>query len=401
MACEVDCTSSGLAFLALMAALAFAPDSATARVFDVSFEDFEESLREALVAAGPGDEIVMPEGRFELGRSLVIATSEVVLRGQGREKTLLDFGDQSTGGQSILVVADRVELRDFGVIDPPTDGVVARLVDGVRMLGLSVEWGSGHPSTHGGYGIYPVGSANVEVRDCHVRGASEAGIYVGQSRDGAVEGNTLEGNLIGIDIENSVSIRVVSNHVAGNSLGVVIAARPDVSTPIARRFEIVSNVIESNNLANFSGAAGYLSALASGAGVMVVSAADTSIRSNRFADHDVGHVVLLNYDTVMPPMEGGRGRGLNLGTTRLSQNALRESTRSRPPLSRRIARWDVGSPQDVVWDGVPSSLPLRIEPPPPVCAEGGFAGRAVRASLRGESDIVQLHVVPQCDGRAR
>ncbi len=41
-------------------------------------------------------------------------------------------------------------------------------------------------STSGGYGIYPVMCTNVLVENCYAQGASDAGIYVGQTNKAIV-----------------------------------------------------------------------------------------------------------------------------------------------------------------------------------------------------------------------
>ena len=58
-------------------------------------------------------------------------------------------------------------------------------------------------TTNGAYGIYPVESKDVLIDSVLVRGASDAGIYVGQSRNIIVRHSTAVENVAGIEIENS------------------------------------------------------------------------------------------------------------------------------------------------------------------------------------------------------
>src|SRR5690606_4853028 len=109
-----------------------------------------------------------------------VDVSHVTLRGQGPDRTTLDFSGQQTGAQGILATADAFTMQDLRVLDPEGDGVRVEGADGVVFQNVHVEW-SGEPSAaNGAYGLYPVQSRNVLIEGCYVRGASDAGIYVGQ-----------------------------------------------------------------------------------------------------------------------------------------------------------------------------------------------------------------------------
>ena len=51
------------------------------------------------------------------------------------------------------------------------------------MINLRTEWTGGPKSTNGAYGLYPVESKDVYIDGCIAIGASDAGIYVGQSKN--------------------------------------------------------------------------------------------------------------------------------------------------------------------------------------------------------------------------
>src|SRR3546814_18358884 len=58
-----------------------------------------------------------------------------------------------------------------------------RSADRIVYHQLRVEWTAGPKETNGAYGIYPVESSDVLIDRVYVRGASDAGIYVGQSKN--------------------------------------------------------------------------------------------------------------------------------------------------------------------------------------------------------------------------
>lgn len=74
-----------------------------------------------------------------------------------------------------------------------------------------MEWTNGPDANNGAYGVYPVSSKNVLIEGVTVRGAADAGIYVGQSEDIVVRNSLAEYNVAGIEIENSFRADVYGN----------------------------------------------------------------------------------------------------------------------------------------------------------------------------------------------
>src|SRR5262249_62067919 len=106
----------------------------------------------------------------------------------------------------------------------PTRGSAVRVDNStnVTFRNVKVEWTHGLSMSNGGYAVYPVGSTNVLVENCEVHGASDAGIYVGQSKNIMVRGNTVSMNVNGIEIENSAGAEVMNNMVTDNTGGILI-----------------------------------------------------------------------------------------------------------------------------------------------------------------------------------
>ena len=102
---------------------------------------------------------------------------------RGETDTVLDFSGQTSGANGIEISADGDTLETLQIVDTQGDGVRATQVDGVTFRRVHVAWTSGSSTDNGGYGIYPVMSSHVLIEDCFVSGASDAGIYVGQSED--------------------------------------------------------------------------------------------------------------------------------------------------------------------------------------------------------------------------
>lgn len=116
---------------------------------DVTTADrrYAGQLVERLAAASPGDIIDIPEGVFAFDRTLVVAADNLILRGQGADRTILSFQDQVMGSQGVRITANRVSLESLAIEDPVGDGVSVLGSDGVGIRGVRVEWTGGRLPT--------------------------------------------------------------------------------------------------------------------------------------------------------------------------------------------------------------------------------------------------------------
>ena len=141
----------------------------------------------------PGDVIEFGAGRFDFRSTLSLDVSGVTIRGQGPDKTILCFKDQGqgTGGEGLLVTSkENVTLQDFAVEDARGDAIKSNGTRRIVFRNVRAEWTGGPKETNGGYGFYPVLCTDVVIEDCTAIGASDAGIYVGQSENIIVRRNT-------------------------------------------------------------------------------------------------------------------------------------------------------------------------------------------------------------------
>ena len=80
--------------------------------------DFGATLQAALIAAKPGETILLPEGIFLLTDGLSLDVDGVTLRGAGQEKTILDFTGQEGAGEGLLVTSDAPKAGGLGPKNP-------------------------------------------------------------------------------------------------------------------------------------------------------------------------------------------------------------------------------------------------------------------------------------------
>ena len=109
---------------------------------------------------------------------------------------------------------------------------------------------NGADEKNGAYGIYPVQTENVLLEECVAIGASDAGLYVGQSRNVVVRNNRVEYNVAGIEIENTIDADVYGNVATNNTGGILVFNMPDLPSP-GHSTRVYENEVVANNTGNF------------------------------------------------------------------------------------------------------------------------------------------------------
>jgi parallel beta-helix repeat protein len=267
----------------------------------------EFRAREALLAAKPGTIIEFPEGSWAFTDELTIDVSHITLRGQGADRTTLDFTGQQTGAQGILATGDAFAMQNIRVLNPKGDGVRVEGVDGVIFEKVHVEWSGEPKKENGAYGLYPVQSRNILIDGCFVRGASDAGLYVGQSENIVVRRSRAEGNVAGIEIENSKDADVYLNVATDNTGGILVfdlpglqrrGCRADVDgddEPDCKGTRVFANWIYDNNRANFANG-GTVALVPPGSGFILLSTDTVEVFGNVIRDHATANIALVSYE---------------------------------------------------------------------------------------------------------
>jgi parallel beta-helix repeat protein len=281
--------------LALAAALLASAAPLAAETHRVDPAQGGAALQEALILAQPGDTIELGAGRFRLTDGLSLDVDGVTLLGQGMEKTILDFTGQQGAGEGLLVTSDNVTLRGFGIENPKGDGIKSKGADMIIYDSLRVEWTGGPKETNGAYGIYPVESTGVLVQRSKVVGASDAGIYVGQSRDITVRGNLVEFNVAGIEIENSRNALVENNIATHNTGGLLVFDLPGLPVMGGGNVILRKNVVKDNDTPNFAPPGNIVASVRRGTGVLVMANDGVLIEENAFEGNATAHVMVIAY----------------------------------------------------------------------------------------------------------
>ncbi|MCG8276711.1 parallel beta-helix domain-containing protein [Stenotrophomonas sp. NLF4-10] len=252
---------------------------------------FARTLQERLLDAKPGDVIEVPEGTFQFDRSLSLRVDDVTLRGQGMDKSILSFKGQKAGAEGLLVNANGFTLENLAIEDSKGDGFKISESENVTIRGVRVEWTGGPKTSNGGYGLYPVLCRNVLIEDSVAIGASDSGIYVGQSRDVILRNNRAERNVAGIEIENTINADVHDNVATGNTGGILVFNMPAL-TQQGDAIRVFRNKVVENNHDNFGAKGTPVASVPAGSGVVINSNDNIEIFDNDIADNRTANIIV-------------------------------------------------------------------------------------------------------------
>jgi parallel beta-helix repeat protein len=258
-------------------------------------DDPYSAIQEALILAQPGDIIHLTEGRYELEDSLSIDVQDIILEGEGLYKTVLSFKNQKSGAQGLSVTSDGVILRDFAIEDAKGDAIKVKGVNGISFIRVRTEWTGGPSSDNGAYGLYPVESKNVLIDSCVAIGASDAGIYVGQSENIIVKNSRAEFNVAGIEIENSYYADVFDNYAANNTGGILIFDLPDIPQQGGHHIRVFKNKSINNNTDNFAPEGNIVGEVPRGTGIIVQANSHVEIFDNDIGDNETINIAVVTY----------------------------------------------------------------------------------------------------------
>lgn len=252
---------------------------------------FAETLRTKLIDAKPGDVIEVPPGRYSFDRSLTLRVDGVTIRGAGPDKSVLSFKGQKAGAEGLLVNASNFLIENIAIEDSKGDGLKVNEGEHITIRNVRVEWTGGPSTKNGGYGLYPVKTRNVLIENSVAIGASDAGIYVGQSRDVIVRNSRAEFNVAGIEIENTVNADVHDNTATNNTGGILVFNMPALSQQ-GGAIRVYKNQVFKNNTANFGAKGTPVASVPAGSGVVVNSNDDVEIFDNDISDNATTNIIV-------------------------------------------------------------------------------------------------------------
>jgi parallel beta-helix repeat protein len=310
----------------------------------------QERLQEALILAEPGQTIQLSEGVYSLTDGLSLDVQDVTVRGMGMDKSVLSFKNQEGGSEGLLITSDGVVLKDFAVEDSKGDAIKAKGVDGIAMIRVRTEWTGGPKATNGAYGLYPVQSKNVYIDGAVAIGASDAGIYVGQSDKIIVRNSRGEFNVAGLEIENSYNADVFDNVMTNNTGGLLVFDLPNLPQQGGHNVRFFRNKSYGNNTDNFAPEGNIVGIVPRGTGMIVMANENVEIFENEFSDNDTMNIVVASYvDDFDDEHYQPTPRKIHIHHNKFGKSGMKHDTGE----FGTIVKETVGAPSpDIIWDGV-------------------------------------------------
>jgi parallel beta-helix repeat protein len=363
--------------IALVVATAIALLGCSEKPVEVSGADaeFQKSLQLKLIQAKAGDVIELPAGKWTFNRALSLNKSDVTIRGAGPDKTILSFKGQVQGAEGLIInAAERIVVENLAIEDTKGDGLKANGCKDLTIRNVRVEWTRGPHEKNGAYGLYPVQCERVVIEKSTVIGASDAGIYVGQSQHILVRDNRAEFNVAGIEIENSTYADVYRNTVTNNTGGILVFNLPGLPVKDGRKTRVFDNHIYDNNTDNFAPEGNIVATVPTGTGFMVLANDEIEFFRNRVENNQTANALILSFTTTGKPANDPTfepyPQQISIYDNQFSGGG--DSPDSIDLKALKLAKFGInGTLPDILWDG---------------SAPEGLSAEAVQICIRNNGD---------------
>ncbi len=322
--------------------------TSTGRIFKIEpGADATTKMVGAMIEAKPGDIIDFSAGYFELTTGLQISgTEDILVRGAGMNETVLSFKNSSSQEGFLASTVRGITVQDLTVLDSPGDAFKLQGVDHGTLSRVRAFWSSGRktaeedtvtadnfvskmqiactdPARHnpanpnpretdntspdytvsimsGRYGIYPVNSKNIVIEASESVGASDAGIYVGQTDNAIIRGSRAAYNVFGFEIEN-VRQGEYSNNLSECNTGGFLIYDLDGLTRYGTSTRMFQNVARNNNSYNFAEPGSLVSNIPRGVAVITLGYDKIDMFDNVFENHGTAGIVHTSYELFGEP----------------------------------------------------------------------------------------------------
>ncbi|MBI1318405.1 MAG: hypothetical protein GC168_05555 [Candidatus Hydrogenedens sp.] len=315
-------------------------------------DDIQFKVQEALILAEPGTTFEFAEGVYKFNMGLSLDVDNVTIRGAGMDKTILSFKEQDAGAEGLFVTSDNVTLEDFAIEDTKGNAFKSNAVENLVLRRVRTEWTGGPKETNGAYGLYPVSSKNVLIDGCVAIGASDAGIYVGQTERVIVRNSRAEYNVAGIEIENCHHADVYNNVATNNTGGMLVFDLPGLPMQRGRDVRVFQNKFYDNDTPNFAPKGNIVGKVPQGTGVMVMSNSNVHVFENEIYGHRTYNMLICSYLSsgveLKDPNYYPYPEGINVRDNTFGKGGWQPTGE----LAEAAALALGGKMPDIVWDGV-------------------------------------------------
>lgn len=337
-----------------------------------AWQDLESDLQKLLIQAEDSSTVEIPAGHFMFRKPLLVdGKKHLTLKGAGAGKTVLSFALQEEGAEGLKVSnCLNLTLSDFTIEDAKGDNIKATDCAGIRFQKIVSRWTGKPKEENGAYAFYPVLCKRVVIENCVAIGASDAGIYVGQSDSVIIRNNEVYYNVAGIESENSRWVEISGNTAHHNTGGILVFDLPGL-TQSGHSTKVFKNRVFENNFRNFAPAGNVVATVPPGTGLMLLATRKIDIYQNEILNNRTVACAIASYKLV-------EGMSEDDGTNLAANVALAQKDQDYQPYPTEIIlrenviendytfptlRNDFGllfltkmpfNTPDIVWDGIPN-----------------------------------------------
>lgn len=247
-----------------------------------------QSIQKAVDAAEPGDTVLLAPGTYR--QSVAITTSDITLRGQGANRTVLMPAATGKGacaeeGNGICVTGtDSKPVKNVGVRSLTVRGFTKNGVWATGTEELKVRYVTAEKN--GQWGIAEERSTGSVISHNVTENNGDAGLFVANTVDteeGArdaeetvIRHNRTAGNRVGLTVRRLRNLSVTHNDATGNCAAMFVVG--DESTPRAGHLNVKWNRVHANN--KYCPATPRLPFL-QGSGIVLTGVEETVVAFNR------------------------------------------------------------------------------------------------------------------------
>lgn len=245
-----------------------------------------QTIQEVVDQALPGDTIEVPYGIYK--EHVVIDMSDIKFFGipnEAGEWPIIE--GEGTGSDGVIASGNNFEMAYFQVKNFTSNGVLVEGVTGVYLHDMYIE-------NTGVYGVYPVRCTDVLIERIEGTLMNDAAIYAGKSKDVVIRDTLTYGNVIGIELENTVNGEVYNNHAHDNTIGIFIDLLPQLPSKVSMYTKVYDNISENNNGENFGKPGTAVSLIPPGTGMLILAADHVEVYNNTFRGNKSVGLALFN-----------------------------------------------------------------------------------------------------------
>jgi cytochrome c peroxidase len=245
-----------------------------------------ESVQTAVDRARPGDIIEVPYGIYH--ERVVIDINDITLRGipnEAGEWPIFDGEGVLTEG--VIASGNNFTVGNLHVRNYTDNGVLVEGVTGVHFHDIFAE-------NVGTYGVYPVRSTNVLIERVEVTGVDDAGVYAGQCENVIVRDSVVYGNVLGIELENTIGGEIYNNHTYDNTVGIFVVLLPQLTSKISANTLVYENIVEDNNHENFAPPGAIAGIAPSGVGILLLATDNAEVYHNEIRNNKTTGVAVFS-----------------------------------------------------------------------------------------------------------